>query len=89
LARVRTHLELNRLRTDLEAQVAVRTAELLLSEAKLRSLFSAMSDVIFVLDRRGCCVEIASTRADRRYRPSAEWLGKDLAEILAVREAAW
>lgn len=87
LARVRTHLELNRLRADLEVQVAARTAELLLSETKLRSLFSAMSDVIFVLDHQGCCVEIASTRADRRYRPTIEWLGKDLTEILAKEEA--
>ena len=88
LARVRTHLELNRLRTDLEVQVAARTAELLFSEAKLRSLFSAMSDVIFVLDQQGRCVEIAPTRADGLYRPSVEWLGKDLAEIMTAEEAA-
>ncbi len=42
LARVRTHLELNRLRTDLEAEVASRTDELLGSFERMRKVLGAI-----------------------------------------------
>ncbi len=87
LARVRTHLELNRLRTDLQAQVTDRTEELRKSEAKLRSLFAAMTDVILVIDIQGRCLEIAQTRTSSLYQPAREWPGKTLHDILPRYQA--
>ncbi len=48
LARIRTHLELNRLRTRLEEQVVNRTAELRKSEESYRNLFENAIEAIFV-----------------------------------------
>jgi len=52
------------------------------SENKLRSLFSAMTDVILILDGDGRYIEIASTNADLLYLPSQELIGKTLHEVL-------
>jgi len=88
LARVHTHLELNRLRRDLEVQVETRTEELCKSEAKLRSLFAAMTDVIVVADERGCNLEVAPTRANILTRASQTFfLKKTLHEMLPARQA--
>ena len=87
LARVHTHLELNRLRKDLEAQVAARTDELSKSETKLRSLFAAMSDLILVVDRQGFYLEIAPTKLNHIYHPHRELVGKTLHETLQTPQA--
>jgi diguanylate cyclase (GGDEF)-like protein/PAS domain S-box-containing protein len=87
LARVHTHLELNRLRKDLEAEVAARTDELSRSEMKLRSLFAAMADIIIVVDLRGCYLEIAPTKSNNLYQPPQQLLGRTLHEILPGPEA--
>jgi len=52
LARVRTHLELNRLREHLEDMVDERTAELKASEAALRLAESALKETNAVLETR-------------------------------------
>ncbi len=52
------------------------------SEAELRALFSAMTDVIIVYDRDGRYVHIAPTNPSRLFHPSDEMLGKRLTEIL-------
>jgi diguanylate cyclase (GGDEF)-like protein/PAS domain S-box-containing protein len=87
LARVRTHLELNRLRTDLEAQVKDRTNELLKSEAKLRSLFAAMTDIIVVVDQKGRYLEVAPTKTNPFDQPLQELQGKSLREVFPMRQA--
>ncbi len=58
------------------------------SEAKLRSLFAAMQDVILVLDAEGRYLEIAPTDAGLFYRPPDQVLGKTLAEIVPADLAA-
>jgi PAS domain S-box-containing protein len=52
------------------------------SEAELRGLFNAMSDVILVADREGRYLKIAPTGADKLYRPAEELLGKTAHEVL-------
>ncbi len=65
-----------------EAQSALRA-----SEAELRALVGAMSDVIVVLDGEGRYLKIASSGADARHRPPAEWLGRRLHDVLPSEQA--
>src|SRR5918997_290772 len=57
------------------------------SEAELRALFEAMTDVILVLDREGRYLKIAPTNPSLLYRPSAELLGKTLHEVFPKEQA--
>lgn len=52
------------------------------SELELRALFSAMEDVIFVVDRDTRYLRIAPTNPNGLYRPPDELLGKRMDEIL-------
>jgi len=52
------------------------------SEAELRALFTAMNDVIIVIDRHGKYIRIAPTNPSRLFRPSEEMIGKTVKEIL-------
>jgi diguanylate cyclase (GGDEF)-like protein/PAS domain S-box-containing protein len=65
-----------------EAQSALRA-----SEGELRALVGAMSDVIVVLDGEGRYAKIASSGADARHRPPAEWLGRRLHDVLPSEHA--
>src|SRR5256886_3499381 len=51
------------------------------SEAELQALFSAISDVILVLDRDGRYVQIAPTNPSLLYRPAPELIGRTLHEV--------
>jgi len=57
------------------------------SEAKMRALFAAMTDVILVLDAEGKYLEIAPTNPSLLYRPAPELLGRTLHEVFPVAEA--
>jgi PAS domain S-box-containing protein len=57
------------------------------SEARLRALFAAMTDVIFVLDFEGRYLEIAPTQPDLLYRPAEELLGRTVHEIFPPEQA--
>ena len=57
------------------------------SEEKLRSIFSAMEDVIFVIDRDGRYIEIAPTQTALLYRPTGELLGKTLEDVFPPETA--
>ncbi|HET6454447.1 MAG TPA: PAS domain S-box protein [Armatimonadota bacterium] len=57
------------------------------SEAELRALFSAMTDVILVLNSEGRYLEIAPTNPSLLYRPANEILGKTLYEVFPKEEA--
>src|SRR5437879_13631214 len=50
-------------------------------EAELQALFSAISDVILVLDRDGRYVKIAPTSPSLLYRPAPELIGRRLHEV--------
>jgi two-component system, NarL family, sensor histidine kinase UhpB len=57
------------------------------SEAELRALFAAMTDVIFEFDVHGCCKKIAPTNPADLYRPLDSYLGQTLYDIFSPVEA--
>lgn len=59
------------------------------SEAELRALFSAMTDVIFVFNAEGRCLKIAPTNpaTELLCKPVAELLGKTLHEVFNHEQA--
>lgn len=57
------------------------------SEAELRALFAAMTDVILVIDSEGRHLKVAPTRASSLYLPPAERVGKKLSEVLPPESA--
>ena len=64
------------------AEEALRT-----SEAELRALLAAMTDVILVLDVEGRYLKIAPTNPSLLYRPSDELIGKTLHEVMPAEQA--
>ena len=59
------------------------------SEAELRALFAAMSDVILVFDTRGRYLKIAPTNPHLLYKPNPELLNKTVHEVLPPAQAAF
>ncbi len=57
------------------------------SEAELRALFAAMSDLIFVLDAEGRYQRIAPTDPTYLYKASTDLLGKTLHEVFPKAQA--
>jgi PAS domain S-box-containing protein len=57
------------------------------SEAEMRALLAAMTDVMFVLDRHGRYLKIPPTNPELLYRPPAELLGKTLHEVFPRSQA--
>jgi PAS domain S-box-containing protein len=51
------------------------------SESEMRSLFTAMTDVILVLDADGRYLEIAPTNPSLLYRPAEDLIGKTLHDV--------
>jgi PAS domain S-box-containing protein len=62
-------------------------AELEASAAEMRALFSAMTDVILVLDAEGRYLKVAPTKPSLLYRSPEELLGKRLHDIFPVDQA--
>ena len=59
-----------------EAEEAMRS-----SEAELRALFAAMSDLIFVIDKEGRHLKVVQTTPENLYRPSESVIDRTLHEI--------
>ena len=57
------------------------------SEAELRSLFTAMNDVVLIMDNEGRYLKIAPTNPSLLYKPSEELLGKKVHEIFPKDQA--
>ena len=57
------------------------------SEEKLRTLVSAITDVILVFNDEGRYIEIPQTNPSLLYKPSNEMLGKTLHEVFPVEQA--
>jgi len=57
------------------------------SEAELRALFEAMTDVILVFDRQGRYLRVAPTDPGYLYKPSADLIGKGVHDVLSKPEA--
>jgi PAS domain S-box-containing protein len=101
LARVTTHLALRDLQKGLEERVRKRTAELMeaiterkqaaeqlaASEAELRALFAAMTDIVMVVDQHGRYLKIAPTNPQLLYRPAQDLLGKRLHDVFPTAQA--
>ncbi|MGD1902640.1 MAG: adenylate/guanylate cyclase domain-containing protein [Geitlerinemataceae cyanobacterium] len=58
------------------------------SEAELRALFAAMTDVITVFDAQGRYVKIVTTNSETIYSPTADRLGKSVYEIFPAAKAS-
>jgi len=67
---------------DTEKRLAETEQALLASEARLRSLFLAMDDIVVVLDRDGFYLEIAPTSAKQWYQPKSDLTGKNVFDVL-------
>ncbi|HYX40815.1 MAG TPA: response regulator, partial [Pyrinomonadaceae bacterium] len=65
-----------------QAEAALRA-----SEAELRALFAAMTDVILVFDAEGRYLKIAPTDPTYLYKPPADLLGKTLHEVFPQAQA--
>jgi diguanylate cyclase (GGDEF)-like protein/PAS domain S-box-containing protein len=57
------------------------------SEAELRALFAAITDIVLVRDKEGRCLRIAPTNPKNFYRPAEELLGKTLYETFPQPQA--
>ena len=57
------------------------------SEAELRALFEAMTDLIFVIDGEGRHLKVALTNPSLLYRPSTEIIGRTLHDIFPTEQA--
>lgn len=68
------------------AQVAARAQGT--AEAELRTLFAAMQDVVFVVDRDGKYTRVPVTNANARYRHTPDLVGKHVSEIVPATAAA-
>jgi PAS domain S-box-containing protein len=58
------------------------------SEAELRALFAAMTDVITVFDAQGHYVKIVTTNSETLYSPTTDRLGKSVYEIFPPAKAS-
>ena len=74
---------------EAENRRARRRAEeaLKASEAELRTLFAAMTDIIAVFDAEGRYQKIAPTNPSFLYKPSGDLIGKTLHETLPKEDA--
>ena len=82
--------DLVRANADLRAEIAERQqAEeaVAASAAELRALFAAMTDVVLVIDGQGRYLQIAPTNPGLLVKPPAEFLGRNLHELLPAPEA--
>jgi diguanylate cyclase (GGDEF)-like protein/PAS domain S-box-containing protein len=78
LARIRTHLELSRLRNKLEAQVAERTAQLGILAEEIKDLYNNAPCGYHSLDENGVFLRINNT--------ALEWLGYTRNELIGKKK---
>ena len=57
------------------------------SESELRALFTAMNDVVLVIDRDGVYQKIAPTNPKLLYKPPQELLGKTMLDVFPSKQA--
>ncbi len=83
LMRVQTHIELRRMRLDLESLVAERTSKLQESENKIRLLLDSTAEAIYGLDMDGncsfankACIQILG------YKTTDELIGQNMHDLI-------
>jgi len=57
------------------------------SEAELKALFAAMTDIITVFDAEGRYVKVVTTNSEVLYSPNEERIGKSVYEVLPPKQA--
>lgn len=57
------------------------------SEAKLRSIFASLTDVILILDADGRYIEVAPTSTNRLILPPEQMIGKTMRDVLPREKA--
>lgn len=67
----------------LEAELAVLRP----SEAELRAMFRAMTDVVLVMNRDGVYLRIGDTAPDLLYRPPDDLIGKRMHDVMPAEAA--
>ncbi|MCW6035680.1 PAS domain S-box protein [Spirulina subsalsa FACHB-351] len=83
-------LELQDLNLQLLMEIGERErveSALRTSEAELRALFAAMTDVITVFDGSGCYAKIVTTNSELLYSPQMELLGRSVDEVHPPEQA--
>ncbi len=73
--------------SQLEQKVQERTAALQASEAELRALFTAMTDIILVLDAQGRYLKIAPTNPSPVVKSPSAWIGQTLHDVFPAPQA--
>jgi PAS domain S-box-containing protein len=71
---------------DITPRIRSETA-LRASEAELRALVEAFSDVILVLDREGTYCKVAPSAPERLFRPARELVGRRLHDVFPAERA--
>ncbi|MBE9041192.1 PAS domain S-box protein [Oscillatoriales cyanobacterium LEGE 11467] len=66
---------------------ALAELELRASEAELRALLAAMTDLIFILDDRGYFIKVAPTSPDSVYRSLWDPTGRTLEDVVGPKRA--
>ena len=72
--------------TDITERKRIEEA-LRASEAELRALFAAMTDVVFVSNAEGQYLKIVDTSPSLLYKPPNELLGKTLHDVFSKKQA--
>jgi PAS domain S-box-containing protein len=83
--------ELQKLNMQLIMEIGQRESiesALRTSEAELRALFAAMTDIITVFDDRGRYVKIVSTNSETLYSPADALTGRSIEDVLPAPQAA-
>ncbi|HSU97353.1 MAG TPA: PAS domain S-box protein, partial [Gemmatimonadaceae bacterium] len=57
------------------------------AEAELRTLFAAMQDIVFVVDRNGNYTRVPTTNASVPYRPTPDLVGRNVSDVLPAEAA--
>ncbi|EXI79324.1 MAG: Cyclic di-GMP phosphodiesterase Gmr [Candidatus Accumulibacter appositus] len=86
-ARIRTHLQLSRLRYYFEQQVAQRTAALLAMTSQLQATLNAIPDLLFEFDLNGRYMNIHAPHPEALGAPKETLLGKLIPDVLPPKAA--
>ncbi|MDJ1182442.1 adenylate/guanylate cyclase domain-containing protein [Roseofilum casamattae] len=62
-------------------------AALRVSEAELRALFAAMTDIITVFDAEGRFIKVVSTNSETLFSPTTDRIGKTVYDVLPPEQA--
>lgn len=83
-------VELKQAVDQLTVEVAERErveAALRVSEAELRALFAAMTDIITVFDAEGRFMRVVSTNSETLFSPTADRMGKTVYDVFPPEQA--